>query len=255
MAARPGVLGAPIRLTYPSRTSTATACTGAGRGRAAPAPHGRPGACAPVEHALRAMFLSDGEYNAFARVLQGKDLYPCIKDEGPYDLGLDWVTGNGPREREYSRRRDDRGDPVQREHAAAASGHPHRVARTGQDRRHRQLLDLRRRPGKKLVLTYVPAIVTADDDHLGEAFVGSYSLGYRVQGQDPDGTLVVEYTLDNSTSNESFLHYVGYYDWLENFNRDEGALSTVGQEIKWRPNASRQVIGSCPTDRLVSSQS
>ncbi|MEU6057704.1 hypothetical protein [Streptomyces sp. NPDC047097] len=67
----------------------------------------------------------------------------------------------------------------------------------------------------------------------GEAFVGSYSLDYRVQGEDPDGSLIVEYTLDNNTSNESFLHYVGYYDWLENFNRDEGAFSTVSQKIVW----------------------
>lgn len=181
--------------------------------------------------------ISDGEYNAFARVLRGKDPYPGIKDEGPYDLGLDWVTGNGPREREYAA-----GDEMTEAIRSSVSMQQLRQDTLTEWR------DQGKTDGtvsysiseggklgalKKLVFTDIPAIVTADDDHLGEAFVGSYSLGYKVQGQDPDGTLVVEYTLDNSTSNESFLHYLGYYDWLENFNRDEGAFSTVSQEIKW----------------------
>ncbi|WP_318203083.1 hypothetical protein [Streptomyces sp. SCL15-4] len=40
--------------------------------------------------------------------------------------------------------------------------------------------------------------------------------------------------LHNNTSNESFLHYVGYYDWLEKFNRDEGAFSSVGGHLRFR---------------------
>ncbi|GAA3158029.1 hypothetical protein GCM10010521_52580 [Streptomyces rameus] len=86
---------------------------------------------------------------------------------------------------------------------------------------------------KKLVTTDIPAIATGDEDHLGEAFTGSYNLHYTVKGQDPDGSLVVEYQLHNNTSNKSFLHYVGYYDWLKKFNRDEGVFSSVDQEIVW----------------------
>lgn len=76
-------------------------------------------------------------------------------------------------------------------------------------------------------------IVTGDEDHLGEAFTGSYNLNYTVKGQDPDGSLVVEYTMKNNTSNESFLHFIGYYDWLEKFNREEGVFSSVDQKIVW----------------------
>ena len=44
---------------------------------------------------------------------------------------------------------------------------------------------------------------------------------------------MVEYTLNNKTSNESLLHYIGYYDWLEKTNREEGVLSTIDQKITW----------------------
>ncbi|MEV3992067.1 hypothetical protein AB0J57_24455 [Streptomyces sp. NPDC049837] len=181
--------------------------------------------------------ISDGDYNAFTRVLQGKSPYPGFKSEGPYDLGLDWVTGNGPREREYAA-----GDEMTEAIRSSVSMQQLRQdtltewreqGKTDGTVSHSISEDGKLGALKKLVLTDIPAIVTADDDHLGEAFVGSYSLDYKIQGQDPDGTLVVEYALENHTSNESFLHYVGYYDWLENFNRDEGAFSTVSQTIKW----------------------
>ncbi|MEU2827435.1 hypothetical protein ABZ667_01995 [Streptomyces lavendulae] len=64
---------------------------------------------------------------------------------------------------------------------------------------------------KKLIGTDIPAIATGD----------------------PDGSVVVQYTLDNHTSNESFLHFVGYYDWLKKTNREEGPFSTVSQTITW----------------------
>ncbi|MFI8952254.1 hypothetical protein ACIGO6_37970 [Streptomyces sp. NPDC053750] len=44
---------------------------------------------------------------------------------------------------------------------------------------------------------------------------------------------MVEYTLKNNTSNESFLHYIGYYDWLEKNNREEGVFSFVDQKVIW----------------------
>ncbi|MER6909814.1 hypothetical protein AB0A81_33530, partial [Streptomyces flaveolus] len=62
---------------------------------------------------------------------------------------------------------------------------------------------------------------------------GCQNLNYTVRGQDPDGSLVVEYTLKNNTSNASFLHYIGYYDWLEKTNREEGVFSSVDQKIIW----------------------
>ncbi|AXE26712.1 hypothetical protein C0216_27655 [Streptomyces globosus] len=159
------------------------------------------------------------------------------KGEGAYSLGWDWVSGSGPRNREYhdgdtmtelikdsvsmERLRADTLSKWQ-ENGQQEGTVSYSISKDG------KLGALR-----KLVGTDIPAIATADEDHLGEAFMGSYSLDYSVKGQDPDGSLVVEYTLNNSTSNESFLHYVGYYDWLENFNREDGVFSTIDQKITW----------------------
>ncbi|MER6994809.1 hypothetical protein [Streptomyces sp. NPDC000410] len=181
--------------------------------------------------------IGEDEYNAINRVLDGKAPYPGVKNEGPYDLGLDWVTGSGPRHREYGA-----GDEMTEAIRSSVSMKQLREDTLAEWRKDGMAegsvsysisADGKLGALKKLIFTDIPAIVTADEDHLGEAFVGSYSLGYKVQGQDPDGSLVVEYTLDNKTSNESFLHYVGYYEWLEKFNREEGAFSTVSQKITW----------------------
>jgi hypothetical protein len=189
--------------------------------------------------------ISDAEYNAYARVLRGRDPYPGFSSDTPYSLGADWVSGAGPREREYWD-----GDPMTELIRSSVS----------MEQLRRDTLTQWQSEGKtdgtvsysiseggklgalqKLVLTDLPAIVTNDEDHLGEAFMGSYSLDYQVHGRDPDGTLIVQYTLKNNTSNESFLHYVGYYDWLENFNREDGVFSTVSQKITWTERI--------PTDR------
>lgn len=87
---------------------------------------------------------------------------------------------------------------------------------------------------KKLITQDLPAIVTNDPDRLGEAFVGSYNVTYEVQGTDPDGSLVVRYTLDNTTSSESALHYIGYYDWLKYAEAADGPVtSAVHQTATW----------------------
>lgn len=181
--------------------------------------------------------ISNDAYNALNLAMQGKDPYPARRREGPYALGLDYGTGFGPRDREYHdgdtmtelikksvSMEQLRADTVAdwRDNAAQEGTVSYSISKDG------KLGAL-----KKLVTTDLPAIVTSDEEHLGEAFVGSYSLDYTVKGQDPDGSLVVEYSLNNSTSNESLLHYVGYYEWLEKTNREEGMLSTVDQKITW----------------------
>ncbi|MFF5440706.1 hypothetical protein [Streptomyces achromogenes] len=181
--------------------------------------------------------IGEDEYNALNLAMKGKDPYPGRSSDDPYSLGWDWVTGDGSRQREYHS-----GDEMTE------------LIRSSESMRQLRLdtLDNFRRNGlsegnvsysisesgklgalKKLVTTDLPAIVTGDEEHLGEAFTGSYNLHYTVKGEDPDGSLVVEYKLHNNTSNESFLHYVGYYDWLKKFNRHEGVFSSVEQEIVW----------------------
>ncbi len=181
--------------------------------------------------------IGEDEYNALNLAMQGKNPYPGLSSDDPYSLGWDWVTGDGARHREYHS-----GDDMTELIRSSES----------MDKLRADTLDKFRGDGqpegnvsysisesgklgalKKLVTTDLPAIVTGDEDHLGEAFTGSYNLHYTVKGQEPDGSLVVEYKLHNNTSNESFLHYVGYYDWLEKFNRDDGVFSSVDQEIVW----------------------
>ncbi|MGW1600652.1 hypothetical protein [Streptomyces eurythermus] len=181
--------------------------------------------------------IGEDEYNALDLALQDKNPYPGLSSDDPYSLGWDWVTGDGSRHREYYSG-DEMTELIRSSESMKqlrldtlrqfqADGQPqgsvsYSISESG------KLGAL-----KKLVTTDLPAIVTGDEDHLGEAFTGSYNLRYKVKGQDADGSLVVEYTLHNNTSNSSFLHYVGYYDWLEKFNRDEGVFSSVDQEIVW----------------------
>lgn len=46
--------------------------------------------------------ISVDEYNAYHRALSGKDPYPEAKDDSPYGLGLDYVTGIGPRHKDFT---------------------------------------------------------------------------------------------------------------------------------------------------------
>ncbi|MEU9096183.1 hypothetical protein [Streptomyces sp. NPDC048361] len=177
------------------------------------------------------------EYNALNRAMQGKSPYPVASKDDPYDLGFGWLLGEGPRERDYNA-----GDTMTELIRASESMEQLRADTADQWRKEgnaqgtvQYSISAGGKVGalEKLITTDLPAIATDDPKHLGEAFVGSYSLDYQIRGQDPDGSLVVQYKLKNATSNESFLHYIGYYDWLKKTNRDEGVLSTVRQEITW----------------------
>ncbi|MEU9985977.1 hypothetical protein AB0E10_04060 [Streptomyces sp. NPDC048045] len=181
--------------------------------------------------------IGEDEYNALDLAMQGKNAYPGLSSDDPYSLGWDWVTGDGPRHREYYS-----GDDMTELIRSSDSMKKLRLDTLDQFRSDGQpegdvsySISKSGKLGalKKLVTTDLPAIVTGDEDHLGEAFTGSYNLHYTVKGEDPDGSLVVEYKLHNNTSNESFLHFIGYYDWLKKTNREEGVFSSVDQEITW----------------------
>jgi hypothetical protein len=181
--------------------------------------------------------IGEDEYNALNLAMKGENPYPAYSSDDPYSLGWDWVTGDGSRQRTYhsgdemtelirssESMRQLRLDTVEkfRGDGLSEGNVSYSISESG------KLGAL-----KKLVTTDLPAIVTGDEEHLGEAFTGSYNLHYTVKGEDPDGSLVVEYKLHNDTSNASFLHYIGYYDWLDKLNREEGVFSSVGQEIVW----------------------
>ncbi|WP_405900082.1 hypothetical protein OG242_23720 [Streptomyces sp. NBC_00727] len=182
--------------------------------------------------------ISTDEYNAYHRVLDGKDPYPDRQDDSPYSLGLDYVTGLGPRQRDFTNgdrmtdllqsmesMKDIRQQTVEQweETGSTTGSAAFSISASGKVG-----------AAKKLLTEDLPAIVTNDPDHLGEAFMGSYNVKYEVQGADPDGSLVVQYTLDNTTSSESALHYIGYYDWLKYAEVADGPVtSAVHQTVTW----------------------
>ncbi|KMO93915.1 hypothetical protein [Streptomyces roseus] len=177
------------------------------------------------------------EYALLDRAMHGKSLSPDQSNDNPYDLGFAWVSGVGSRHRDYHD-----GDEMTELIKSSVSMEQLRADTLAQwneggssEGRVRYSISESGKVGalKKLLFTDIPAIATGDREHLGEAFMGSYSVNYDVKGQDPDGSLVVQYTLNNDTSNESFLHFVGYYDWLEKTNKKDGTFSTVSQTITW----------------------
>ncbi|MFI8252003.1 hypothetical protein [Streptomyces filamentosus] len=181
--------------------------------------------------------ISESACNALDLALQGKDPCPGLSSDDPYSLGRDRVTGDGPRHRDYYH-----GDEMTELIRSSQSMEQLRLDTLEQWRSTGQpqggvaysISEIGRLSAlKKLITTDLPAIVTGDEEHLGEAFTGSYNLNYTVKGQDADGSLVVEYTMKNNTRNESFLHHVGYYERLEKFNREEGVFSPVDQKIVW----------------------
>ncbi|MFJ2825800.1 hypothetical protein ACIO7M_32500 [Streptomyces toxytricini] len=181
--------------------------------------------------------ISQEEYALLNRAMHSQPLHPKESNDNPYDLGFAWVSGLGSRHRDYHD-----GDEMTELIKSSVSMEQLRadtLAQWNRDGSGEGQVSYSISEGgkvgalKKLFGTDLPAIATGDREHLGEAFMGSYSVKYDVKGQDPDGSLVVEYTLENDTSNESFLHFVGYYDWLEKTNKEEGTFSTVSQTIKW----------------------
>ncbi|ROQ88996.1 hypothetical protein EDE04_7391 [Streptomyces sp. 2132.2] len=181
--------------------------------------------------------ISQEEYALLDRAMHGKSRYPDQSNDNPYDLGFAWVSGLGSRHRDYHD-----GDEMTELIKSSVSMEQLRADTLAQwneegsgEGRVRYSISESGKVGalKKLLFTDLPAIATGDREHLGEAFMGSYSVNYDVKGQDPDGSLVVQYTLNNDTSNESFLHFVGYYDWLEKTNKKDGTFSTVSQTITW----------------------
>ncbi|MFI7244674.1 hypothetical protein [Streptomyces qinglanensis] len=182
--------------------------------------------------------ISDAEYTALDRVLVGKKQGYTNDNTGPYEIGGHWASGAGRKKHEFTDKdrltklitrsksmEGIRKDVSEQVEAGKLKGKArHSIAEDG-------IVGA----GKQLILKDIPAIATNDKDGLGEAFVGSYTVNYRVVGEDTNGDKVVRYTLRNSTSTSSFLHFLGYGKWLETANHDKDGLpgKTVNQTYDW----------------------
>ncbi|QKV91498.1 hypothetical protein HUT19_06825 [Streptomyces sp. NA02950] len=69
------------------------------------------------------------------------------------------------------------------------------------------------------------------DTNEAQSLLGSYDVDYVVKGTDPDGKLVVQYTLKNDTDMESFLP--GYPKWQEKLNHGSGPGADIKERMVW----------------------
>ncbi|WP_431043498.1 hypothetical protein ACQUSR_17445 [Streptomyces sp. P1-3] len=176
------------------------------------------------------------QYNALNLALDGKEANPRRNNDDPYDLGLDWAGGTGDEHQDFTngdkfteliRRSESMADIRKQTLEGWKEGN-------GTGRAHYSISeDGKLGALKKLFVEDLPAIVTGDEDGLGQAFLGSYSVNYEINGVEPDGSVIVKYTLNNTTSVSSFLHYMGYYDWQESLNPPGGPGRSIDQTVTW----------------------
>ncbi|GAA2406787.1 hypothetical protein GCM10010420_38560 [Streptomyces glaucosporus] len=69
------------------------------------------------------------------------------------------------------------------------------------------------------------------DTNEAQSLLGSYAVKYEVKSVDPDGSLVVRYTLTNDTDMESALP--GYWGWQERLNHDRGPGRDIKEAMTW----------------------
>lgn len=69
------------------------------------------------------------------------------------------------------------------------------------------------------------------DTNEAQSLLGSYDLDYVIKGTDPDGKLIVQYTLRNDTDMESFLP--GYQKSQETLNHDNGPGADIKEVMIW----------------------
>lgn len=64
-----------------------------------------------------------------------------------------------------------------------------------------------------------------------QSLLGSYAVRYKVMSEEPDGSIVVRYTLNNDTDIESFTP--GYGTWQENLNKEQGLGAEIHEKMTW----------------------
>jgi hypothetical protein len=69
------------------------------------------------------------------------------------------------------------------------------------------------------------------DTNEAQSLLGSYAVNYVVKGTDPDGKLIVQYTLKNDTDMESALP--GYQSWQDKANHGTGPGAGIGETMVW----------------------
>ncbi|MFC0596829.1 hypothetical protein [Streptomyces palmae] len=180
--------------------------------------------------------ISTAQTNALHLAMDGKDPHPSRNDDDPYDLGIDFATGTGDKHQDFTNG-DRFTELIQRSESMKdirkQTLDGWKNGEGNGDAAYSISKDGYFGAGKKLILEDLPAIVTGDDDGLGQAYLGSYNVKYEVTGEHPDGSVTVRYTLDNTTSVASVTHYLGYHSWQDKLNHDSGPTRNITQTVTW----------------------
>ncbi|MDX3227846.1 hypothetical protein [Streptomyces sp. ME19-01-6] len=182
--------------------------------------------------------ISTDRYDTLGRDMDGLDPFPSTNHLTPRTLAANWMAGTGDDHYSFSQH-----DPFVEQLRKSES----------MDGIRKQTLDGWQAGRGEGLTTYqisgmslpVQAGMYAKDmtglsglDNLwggdtneAQSLLGSYAVNYVVKGTDPDGKLIVQYTLTNDTDTESFLP--GYQDWQGKANHDTGPGAGIGETMVW----------------------
>ncbi len=184
--------------------------------------------------------ISPDEFDAYTRVLGGESPHADPNNATPRSTGWGWLLGKGTFE---PNRQFHQGDPfvkqlqrsdsmasirdqtLQKWRAGELSGRvKHKISGEG------------RGDQIKMFAKDMAGLSGLDnlwdgDTNEAQSLLGSYDVDYTVESEEPDGSIVVQYTLNNDTDVESFLP--GYPKWQEKLNRSAGPGTGIHEKMTW----------------------
>jgi hypothetical protein len=182
--------------------------------------------------------ISTDRYDTLSRDLDGLDPFPSTNHLTPRTLLTNWVAGTGDDHYDFSQN-----DPFVQQLRKSESMDGIRAqtvegwkAGKGEGSANYFI------GGKSLpsqVGTYAEDMaglsgvdnLWGGDTNEAQSLLGSYHVDYVVKGTDPDGKLVVQYTLKNDTDMESF--FPGYQSWQAKANHDSGPGADIKETMVW----------------------
>ncbi|MEU1663760.1 hypothetical protein ABZ547_09095 [Streptomyces sparsogenes] len=174
-------------------------------------------------------------YDTLGRDMDGLDPFPSTNHLTPRTLATNWVAGTGDDHYAFSQhdpfveqlRKSESMDGIRSETLAGWQ------AGKGEGKLAYQLKD------KSLIGTFLKDAagmsgldnLWGGDTNEAQSLLGSYNVDYVVKSTDPDGKLVVQYTLHNDTDMESFLP--GYQSWQRKANHGAGPAADIKETMVW----------------------
>lgn len=179
--------------------------------------------------------ISTDRYDALGRDMGGLDPFPSTNHLTPRTLATNWVAGTGDDHYFFSQhdpfveqlRKSESMDDIRSQTLAGWK------AGSGEGQLAYRLKD------KSLLGTFLKDAagmsgldnLWGGDTNEAQSLLGSYNVDYVVKGTDPDGKLIVQYTLHNDTDMESFLP--GYSGWQQRFNHGSGPTADIKETMVW----------------------